>query len=385
MKRRLFLAAGCACAAALLAGAARAQQGSSWHMPSRFVRPDLATDEGGLWAMMDRAERQLRRSPFLVRDKALHDYIESIACRLGKDHCPDIRVYIVRTPLFNASMAPNGMLQVWTGLLLRMDNEAQLAAVLGHEIGHYVERHSVERLRDTKTSAAFGTFLGLAGVAGAVGQLALLAGMFSYSRDQEREADRIGVQLMEESGYQPAEAAKVWGNLVEEVKARPGGASGAVPMFATHPDAEERRETLAAMAAGMPQGATNARAWRDNVLPYRWDWLMLEVRRGQHEESIALLGRMIAAEPEDAELRTARGEVYRLRGKEGDSDLALADYQAAIALGREPAEAHRGLAMIHRARGEPAAARADFERYLRAAPTAPDAPMIRSYVEELAK
>ena len=113
--------------------------------------------------MMDRAERQLRRSPFLVRDKALHDYIESIACRLGKDHCPDIRVYIVRTPLFNASMAPNGMLQVWTGLLLRMDNEAQLAAVLGHEIGHYVERHSVERLRDTKTSAAFGTFLGLAG------------------------------------------------------------------------------------------------------------------------------------------------------------------------------------------------------------------------------
>ena len=79
-----------------------------------------------------------------------------------------------------------------------------------------------------------------------------LAGMFSYSRDQEREADRIGVQLMEESGYQPAEAAKVWGNLVEEVKARPGGASGAVPMFATHPDAEERRDTLAAMAASMP-------------------------------------------------------------------------------------------------------------------------------------
>ena len=58
---------------------------------------------------------------------------------------------LVRTPYFNASMAPNGMMQVWSGLLLRVDNEAQLAAVLGHEIGHYLARHSVERLRDEGT------------------------------------------------------------------------------------------------------------------------------------------------------------------------------------------------------------------------------------------
>ena len=83
-----------------------------------------------------------------THDLKLHAYVEDIACRLGASHCPDIRVHIVRTPWFNASMAPNGMMQVWSGLLLRADNEAQLAAVLGHEIGHYISRHSVERLRD---------------------------------------------------------------------------------------------------------------------------------------------------------------------------------------------------------------------------------------------
>ena len=69
------------------------------------------------------------------------------------------QVHLVRTPLFNASMAPNGMMQVWTGLLLRVDDEAQLAAVLGHEFGHYLARHSTERLRDAKSRSAFGAFL----------------------------------------------------------------------------------------------------------------------------------------------------------------------------------------------------------------------------------
>ena len=143
---------------------------TGWQAPARFARPDIATDEGGLWSLMDREETRLRRSPFSLRDPRLRDYVQDIACRLAGEHCPDVRVYLVQTPLFNASMAPNGMMQVWTGLMLRVDNEAQLAAVLGHEIGHYLSRHSLERLRDVKSRAAFGQFLGLLGVAGAVGQ-----------------------------------------------------------------------------------------------------------------------------------------------------------------------------------------------------------------------
>jgi beta-barrel assembly-enhancing protease len=171
----------------------QAQSDAGAHaMPARFTRPAVETDEGGLWAMMDREETRLRRSSFAVRDEGLSAYLLNLVCRLGGEHCPDIRVHVVRTPHFNASMAPNGMMQVWSGLLLRVENEAQLAAVVGHELGHYLERHTLERLRDAKNRAAFGQFLGMFGLAGAIAQLGVLASMFAFSREQEEREDRFG-------------------------------------------------------------------------------------------------------------------------------------------------------------------------------------------------
>ena len=381
MNRRRFLVAGCACGAAVACTPALAQTG--WQSPARFARPDLATDEGGLWSLMDREETRLRRSPFSIRDPRLRDYVQDIACRLAGEHCPDVRVYLVQTPLFNASMAPNGMMQVWTGLMLRVDNEAQLAAVIGHEIGHYLARHSLERLRDVKSRAAFGQFLGLLGVAGAVGQLALLASAFAYSRDQEREADQLGMVLMRQAGYDPMEAGKVWANLLLEIKARPDGDAGrSSPMFASHPSPESRQETLKQLADAAPGGVTNEDTWREKTKPFTREWLTDEIKRGQHEESIALFNRMVARVPSQADFVYARGEVYRLRARGDDLNAALADYQTAVGCGGEPPETHRGLGAIYRQRNQMAEARASFERYLELAPAAPDAPMIKSYMEE---
>jgi predicted Zn-dependent protease len=283
-------------------------------------------------------------------------------------------------------MAPNGMMQVWTGLMLRMENEAQLAAILGHEIGHYLERHTLERLRDAKSASAFGTFIGLFGVVGAIGQLATLAAMFGFSREQERVADRIGVVLMRNAGYDAAEASKVWGNLIAEAKARPGSdGDGSIPMFATHPGAEERKETLAALAAAQPGGITNVEKWQESIRPFRREWLVEEIKRGQHEESIELFTRLIGVSPGQPELLAARGEVYRRRGSDKDLDLAVIDFQAAATLGGEPPETHRGLAMVYRRRGELVQARVSLQRYVEMAPEAPDIPMMKSYLEELGK
>ncbi|OGA43002.1 MAG: hypothetical protein A3G24_25250 [Betaproteobacteria bacterium RIFCSPLOWO2_12_FULL_62_13] len=221
---------------------------------------------------------------------------------------------------------------------------------------------------------------------GAVGQLVLLASAFGYSRDQEREADRVGVILMRNAGYDPAEAANVWSNLLAEIKARPdGGEESGIPMFATHPGVDERRETLAALAKEAPGGAANADTWRERIRPFRREWLAEELKRGQHEESIALLTRMISDSPSQPDYLYARGEAYRLRAKDKDLDAALADFQAAATLGGEPPETHRALAMVYRQRSQFAEARASFQRYLEAAPAAPDSLMIQSYVEELGK
>jgi predicted Zn-dependent protease len=275
------------------------------------------------------------------------------------------------------------MMQIWTGLLLRMENEAQLAAIIGHEIGHYLQRHSVERLRDARTRSAFGQFIGLFGVAGSVAQLAVIASMFSYSREQETEADRIGLVLLRSAGYDPREAARVWDNLLLEIRARKDQDTWNIPMFATHPAPEDRRSTLRQLAEASGGGETGADAWQKAIASFRHEWILEEVKRRQPEESLALLNRLIGRLDERAEYLFARGEVYRMRAGTGDTDAAIADYRAAIAAGREPVETHRALGMIYRAGGQPKEARASFERYLSVAPDAPDAAFIKAYLAEL--
>ncbi|MBI2305867.1 MAG: M48 family metalloprotease [Rhodocyclales bacterium] len=383
MKRRRLLLAGAACCAGACASSAWANA-LGYAAPERLDRPDVATDEGGLWAMMDREERNLRRSPLLMKDPQLKAYVQEIACRLGGGHCPDIRVHLVRTPLFNASMAPNGMMQIWSGLLLRAENEAQLAAVIGHEIGHYLQRHSVERLRDIKAKSAFGQFIGLFGVVGAVGQLALLASAFAYSRDHEREADRIGAVLMHQAGYDVAESAKVWGNLLDEARARLGKEpEQSSPLFATHPSSPERRETLGEYAASLPGGNTGEEAFVRHTEPFLEEWLQDEVKRGQYAESLVLFSRMLERRRAVPLVQFHRGEAYRLRGESGDQERAMEDYRAAAAAPNPPPPAFRGIGLIARQRGQGDEALQAFSRYLELSPDAPDSGFIRNYMSEL--
>jgi predicted Zn-dependent protease len=372
-----------------LSDAALAQ---GWQTPPRFARPALATEEGNLWAYMDREETRLRRSRFLIRDADLNEYVSRIACRLAGEHCPDMRVYLVRTPLFNANMAPNGMMQVWSGLLLRMANEAQLAAVLGHEIGHFLARHSLERLQDAKARSAFGQFLGLAlGVSGAgswnsLAQMLLAAGQFAYTRDHERQADEIGMALMVRAGYAPLEAARVWEQLLAEIKAEAdwtGEPASRSVLFASHPPEEERQKSLAQKAAelGLP-GSTGEGEYRRRLAPHRRLFLEDEVKRRRPGETLALLERSLARTPDDGELLYFRGEVYRIRAAEGDEHRALASYLQAEQAQGAPAEVHRAMGMVHRQLGQADPAKRAFRRYLDARPGAEDAELIHSYLKE---
>jgi len=389
-RRRFVLGCGCAAFGALpWAGALAQAEVSDWTMPARFARPDAGSDEGSLWAFMDREEHRLKQSAFVIRDKALHDYVTGIVCKLAGEHCPDIRVYIVQTPLFNASMAPNGMMQVWSGLLLRMTSEAQLAAVLGHEIGHYLARHSIERLRDAKSKSAAGQFLGIllarAGGLGAISQLALLAGMLAYSRDQEREADRIGVELMARAGYAPVEASRVWEQLLEELKA---GARerdeywDESVLFKTHPPAAERQKVLADLAAAKgAQGRTGADEYRTALAQHRSDFLVDELKRRNFGETRVLLERMQKAFPDDGELQYCLGEAYRLRAQDKDLAEAIAAYRRAELLKGTPAEMYRSMGLVQRKLGDDAQAQNAFAKYLELKPTAPDSALIRAYLK----
>ncbi len=353
-----------------------------WALPARLTRPEIDGDEGGLWALVDREEARTRRSAFVLRDPALREYLTGIACKLGGAHCADTRVYAIRTPWFNASMAPNGMMQLWTGLLLRADNEAQLAAVIGHELGHYLQRHSLARLRDAKSRSAAMSVMAFAGGVGLIGQLALLAGMASYSREHEAEADRIGLLLMRRAGYETLAAVQVWANLRDELKAGSGGdpAKRSV-MFATHPRVDERERELQAQA-GLGGGFTGDAEYAARIEPLMPDLIDDELRRAQYDESIVLFTRLAQRRPTRGDLRYARGEAHRLRAQPDDAAQALADFTAALALERPPPQAQRALGLLHRAQGRRADARPHLAAYLQQAPQAADAALIQSFLDE---
>jgi len=369
---------------ALTALPAVSQDLSGIKVPPRFSRPAADTDEGGLWGLMDREETRLKRSPLTIRDKELQAYLKDLVCRLSDGHCPDIRVLPVRTPHFNAMMAPNGMMVVWSGLLLRAENEAQLAAILGHELGHYLERHTVEQLRAQKDTAVLTTMVGLIGGVGTfLGQIGLAANLMAFSREHESRADRMGMRLMRHAGYDGREAAVVWDNLLQELRITGGkdaGKSGDI--FDTHPVTAGRRDELLQLA-GVAGGDLGAERYRKAIAPFRLGWLQDEVKRGQYEESLVLFDRMLKKDAQDAEVLYARGEVYRLRDEGGDADKALADLGQASRLAQAPAQAFRAMGLIHRQRGDRAAAAEAFQAYLARAPQAADAALLRGYLEEL--
>ena len=121
--------------------------------PFAGVYQPQGVDEIGLWKEIDEEERILANSPILIRDEALNAYVRGVLCAtVGADRCKAVRIYILRTPLFNASMAPNGVIRVYSGLLLRVRSEAELGSVLGHEFGHFEQRHSLADFRAKRSS-----------------------------------------------------------------------------------------------------------------------------------------------------------------------------------------------------------------------------------------
>ena len=100
-------------------------------------------DERALWESLARLEKGMRTSPQRLNAPELDDYIRGVVERLIGRPAPDLRIYVMRDASLNAAMLPSGMMIVNTGLLVRVRNESQLAAVLAHEAGHYFRGHSL--------------------------------------------------------------------------------------------------------------------------------------------------------------------------------------------------------------------------------------------------
>ena len=354
-------------------------------------RPAPGSDEDELWYAMGRIELELQRSPQLVRDPTLNAYVRDVTCRVVGDYCKDLRIYIVDMPWFNASMAPNGMMVIWTGALLRMQNEADLALVIGHEFGHYRERHTLQQWRKLKRSSAFLSTFGVLttgaglGVAGMLADIAGIASMSKFGRDKEREADRIGFERMLALGYDPHSGVKLWDGMVREEDARDYGKP--IPAFASHPQTRERRDDLKAAAdAAAPASTVTARdRYLAATAPFIEHWLDNELTRRMYSTSVEAIGSLRATAPtaQSGLYTFFLGEAHRRRNQPGDRELADRLYAESVGESGVPAQAWREHGLALKTGGDATGAGAALRRYLELDPEAQDRAFIERYLQQL--
>lgn len=377
-----------AIAAVLLAGCASR---ASLRDPAPGTAPLAGSDEAELWYAMERAETELKRSPLRVRDPALNDYIRGVACKVADEHCRDLRVYVMDVPQFNASMAPNGMMLLWTGALLRIRDEAELAFVLGHETGHFSAQHSLRQWRRMKDASAWLGALQMVAYgagAGGVAQLGMLAGtaaILKYSRDMEREADRLGFAGVVEQGWAPSAGADLWARMWREEQTRKYDRP--LPVFATHPASQERLNDIRTEAAAIPDAPTERGRdrYRAAVRPLLPQLLDAELGNRRYAGSILVIGELLADAPaEDKGLLTFHlGEAYRRRGLGNDKATAATYYAQALTLPGAPPAAWREHGFVLRSAGNTGGARDALQRYLQQAPNAEDRAFVQRELEKL--
>jgi len=230
------------------------------------------TGESQFMLMSEQEEIQIDRqnSPYqlsadygITQDRRLEAYINEIGQRLAAlSHRPRMpyRFNVVNATYINAYAFPGGTISATRGILLKLNDEAELASLLGHELGHVNARHTARQMSQAMlTQTLVGGVAALAGSQGsALGDLTAQLGsigagalLASYSRDNERQADDLGLRYMAAAGYDPQGFVGLMDMLRTLNKEQPNAVQ---LMFSTHPMSDERYQSaLTATRTRYPQ------------------------------------------------------------------------------------------------------------------------------------
>jgi predicted Zn-dependent protease len=365
----------------------------------------------------DAEDRILMARVRAYEDPELTDYLARIVEVLRSEEeraeaAPEI--VVVRDPTINAFAMPTGRIYVHTGLLSRIDNEAQLATIVAREVTHLRRRPRValaeahariaEALHRIAPGIATSTPFAEEGSAvlspmasailGARLPRAYTASITGSGRDSEALADAGAMERLVRAGYDPKEAPKVFERLRKEARL-----GGALERFFLGSDAglAERVEVMTRLVTGAPAFAAAV----SNTLKGRHDFdesmatvtrenASLELRAGRFRSAQVQLDRVLAVAPDDAMAYLYVGDLHRLRAQRARSVAdrdelgrkALAAYERCAALDPDIVAVPRQLGLLYYQLRQIDRAHEAFARYLTLSPNAPDAARVREYLKE---
>ncbi len=375
---------------------------------SKLEKLPQKEDEAELWDIASGHENDLRNSGRVLHNRQVEAYLESITDRmLGSylDHLGiEIDFILVEEATLSGWVYPYGTIAVHTGLLAGMENEAQLASILAHELSHFLQRHSYRELITEGRQSAIGKGLGLlatiaiAAETGAIDTslISSTEGLWTnlvtsgYSRKLEYVADEEGLALMAKANYSRDEAVLGFQALGDNALY---GAADPRKLWSSHPKLEsrieniekeikkERRKKKSAYKAGV---VPPLERYYRGIAPALIINARLDIREQQFDRARAALRKYISVKPDDPEAEFLVGETYRKAEPDGpDYTQRMDAYRRALEKDSGYAPAHKELGMAYRRQRRSSEAVAAFEQYLTVAGEAADAGIIRGYVDGL--
>jgi predicted Zn-dependent protease len=350
-----------------------------------------------------RALDLVRRVGHEIRPHPTDDYIE-------------FEFFLLRDPSPNAFALPNGHIYVHTGMLARLDDEDQLAALLAHEINHVAGHHGIIEHRATRKKTIAGMVLGSLGPWGGVISLGLQTSVYGFSRELEQEADDRAIEVLLASRYDPhalPDVLDILGRDYEGLNPRTS------TVWSTHPEVRARAETSRALVVGAARRERHSDEFEAAVMDMRAMTVEDYVQDDFPHTAVALADSLVARYPNDLRLLNLLGDAWQGMGAQGPIDSAtlsnsdkrqnrrdrarktraqrLAEaleteagraayaanlqraeeiYRRVIAADATFAPAHRGLGEVYEQQKRPRDAAEAYLNYIKQAPAAPDRPIV---------
>lgn len=311
------------------------------------------------------------------------DYVRSVGQRLAavSDRKLPYEFNVINDSTPNAWALPGGKIAVNRGLLTELGSEAELAAVLGHEIVHAAARHGAQGMERgillegavmaTGLATGGSTYADLASAGAALA--AKMVGQ-KYGRDAERESDYYGMQYMARAGYDPQAAVSLQETFVRLADGKES--NWLAGLFASHPPSRERveanRQTAQTLAPG---GELGVERYRQQLAPLfatkpaytAYDQGLQALAKGDTGKALTLANQAIALEPREALFYGLRGDTLQ---KEGNYRGAVAEYDRALANNGDYFLFYQQRGLALQQLGERGRAAADFEQGAKRLPTA---------------
>lgn len=333
-----------------------------------------------------------------IQDKAVNDYVSTIGQELGQhSHRPQMPYShrVLNANYVNAYTFPGGAMGITRGIMTELGDEAELAALLGHETGHVNARHAAQRqgsamlaqaaVAGLSAATADSRWGGLAGLGGTIGASALLA---SYSRDNEREADALGQEYMVRSGYPATGMVRLHQLLVDQEQGQP---SLLETLFSSHPMSTERRNTARQLAETTYADSNGRDAGRERFMDSTASLRRIKptidackdgetaLARQDYKKAEDDFARALKLTPDDYAANLRMAQCLQAQNK---NDQAQHYASKAQAIYPQEAQAHKLAGVLHLAMRQPDAAYTELSRFDRLLPGDPGTTFLKGVALE---